>query len=371
MKKILVSLAVFFIAVISFAQEHYLLIGTYTSPQSEGIYVFKFNSNTGAIKAISTETVNNASYLALSPDEKYVYAVNESGNNTGAVSSYSFDKITGKLTFINKQPSNGDHPCYVAVHKSGKWVAEANYNGGNFSVYPVMANGSLGTPATTNHEGGSYSVQGRQDKPHVHSTVFSPDYKYLFVSDLGMDKIMAYSFNAGNGKVSPAPTPFMQTSPGAGPRHFTFHPNGKYAYLVEELSATVSAYSYKDGKLTFLQRISALPDNFTGTKGAADIHVSPDGKFLYSSNRGTSNTIAIFSIDQATGKLKAEGYQSTLGKVPRNFNFDPSGNFLLVGNQDSDEIVIFKVDKKTGKLTDTEHRIEVGKPVCIIWAKIK
>jgi 6-phosphogluconolactonase len=205
----------------------------------------------------------------------------------------------------------------------------------------------------------------------VHSTVFSPDYKYLFVSDLGMDKIMIYSFNAGSGKVTPALSPFMLTSPGSGPRHFTFHPNGKYAYLVEELSATVSAYTYKDGKLTFIQRIAALPADFTGAKGAADIHVSPDGKFLYASNRGESNTLAIFSIDNATGKLTAKGYQSTMGQTPRNFNFDPSGNFILAANQNSDNVVIFKVDKKTGKLTDTGKRIEVGKPVCVKWAKLK
>src|SRR5262245_50045807 len=168
MKKILFSFFLLFIAAVSFAQEHYLLLGTYTSPKSEGIYVYKFNSNTGEATQVSKITVSNASYLALSPDEKYVYAVNESGNNTGAVSAFAFNKSNGNLEFINKQPSNGDHPCYVAVHKSGKWVAEANYTGGNFSIYPVMANGSLGTPATTNHEGGSFSVAGRQDKPHMH-----------------------------------------------------------------------------------------------------------------------------------------------------------------------------------------------------------
>jgi len=344
--------------------EHYLLVGTYTSPKSEGIYVYKFNSTTGDVTPVSKVTAGNPSYLAVSPDQSFVFAVNEDGNDKGSVAAYAFNKENGTLTFINKQPSGGDHPCYVAVDKSGRWVAVGNYTGGSLSILPVMVNGSLGTPQITPHVGSSV-VKSRQEKPHVHATVFSPDNKFLFVPDLGIDKVMVYAFNAGSGKLDPQEP--VTTPPGAGPRHFTFHPNGKFAYLAEELTADVSAYTYEDGTLTFIQRISALPEGFSGNKSGADLHVSPDGRFLYASNRGTSNNIAIFSIDKRSGKLTPVGHQSTLGEIPRNFNFDPSGNFLLVANQNSDNIVIFKRNAKTGMLEDTGKRIEVGKPVCIKW----
>lgn len=268
------------------------------------------------------------------------------------------------MTLINKQPSGGDHPCYVSVDKTGRWVAVGNYSGGNLSVIPVMVNGSLGVPNTVNHSGKSVD-KGRQEKPHVHATVFSEDNKFLFVPDLGIDKVMMYAFNPGSGKLTAQDS--IVTEAGTGPRHFTFHPDNKFAYLVEELTAGISAYEYKNDKFTFLQRIAALPADYTGPKSGADLHVSPDGKFLYSSNRGDANSISIFSINEKTGKLTLKGHQSSMGKTPRNFNFDPSGNFLLVANQNSDNIVIFKRDKDTGLLEDTGKRIEVGNPVCIKW----
>ncbi|THU32441.1 lactonase family protein [Niastella caeni] len=348
---------------------YYLLIGTYTKGKSEGLYVYKMNSETGEVSFVSKAAAANPSYLDLSPDEKFVYAVNEDANDKGSVSVFSFDKSNGTLTFIDKQSTGGDHPCYVAVNKTGKWVAAANYSGGSFSTLPIMANGTLGTATTIQHTGSSVNKE-RQDKPHVHSTVFSPDDKYIFVPDLGIDKVMIYSFNPGSGKPEPAPVPFAAPPAGSGPRHFTFHPNGKFAYLVEEMGGAVSAYKYKDGKLTPIQHISTYPADFTGKKWSADIHVSPDGRFLYATNRTPSNTIAIFSIDKS-GKLKALGYESTKGEVPRNFTIDPTGNFLLVANQETHNIVIFKRDKKTGMLTDTGKRIEVGHPVCLKWAEIQ
>ena len=344
--------------------EHYLLIGTYTSGKSEGIYVYKFNSETGEFSYVSKHAAGNPSFLDVSPDKKFVYAVNEDREDKGRVTAFSFNKENGMLTLINKQPAGGDHACYVAVDKTGRWVAVGNYTGANLSVLPAMANGSLGVPKTTDHSGSSV-VKSRQEKPHVHATIFSGNNKWLIVPDLGIDKVMVYSFNPGSGKLT-AGTP-ITTEPGTGPRHFTFHPNNQYAYLVEELTAGISAYEYKDGKFTFLQRISALPADYTGPKSGADLHVSPDGDFLYSSNRGNANSISIFSIDKRTGKLTLKGHQSTMGKTPRNFNLDPSGNFLLAANQNSDNIVIFKRDKKTGLLEDTGKRIEVGNPVCIKW----
>jgi len=211
-----------------------------------------------------------------------------------------------------------------------------------------------------------YSVNSdRQQGPHVHCVIFSKDNKYLFAADLGIDKVMIYSFDEKNGELTEQGS--IMAEAGAGPRHFTFHPNNKYAYLIEELTGTISNYRYIGGQFELIQNISALPPDYMGSVGSADIHTSPDGKFLYASNRGESNTIAIFKINQKNGWLTLVGHQSTLGQTPRNFNFDPSGNFLLAANQNSDAIVIFKVDKKTGLLSDTGKKINVGNPVCIKW----
>jgi 6-phosphogluconolactonase len=371
MKKTLSNLLLLALPVMSFSQtNYYLLIGTYTKGKSEGIYVYKFNSATGDVSLASSIKAGNPSYLAISPDEKFVYAVNEDANDKGSITAYSFNKANGQLQYLDKQSSGGDHPCYVSVNKTGKWVAAANYSGGSFSTFPVMVNGTLGAPNTVQHKGQSVDKQ-RQEKPHVHSTVFSPDDKYLFVQDLGIDKIMIYTFNAGHGTPEPAPVPFVATTPGGGPRHFVFSPNGKFAYLVEEMGGAVSVYKYKDGRLTAVQRISSLPANFTEKKWAADIHISPDGKFLYASNRTPSETIAIYKINKSTGKLTSIGFEPVQGKVPRNFVIDPTGDFLLVANQETDNVVIFKRNKQTGLLTDTGKRIQVGNPTCLQFADAK
>lgn len=371
MKLIWYNILLLALPVMSFSQtEYYLLIGTYTKGKSEGIYVYKMNTQTGDINFVSKVTAANPSYLAVSPDEKFVYAVNEDANDKGSVSAFSFDKSKGALQYIDKQTSGGDHPCYVAINKTGKWVAVANYTGGSFSTLPVMANGTLGTPTTIQHTGSGPNKE-RQEKPHVHSTVFSPDDKFLFVSDLGIDKIMIYSFNAGSGKPEPAKVPFMATQPGTGPRHFVFHPNGKYAYLVEEMGGQVVAYKYNNGQLTLLQQVSTLPADFTGKKWAGDIHISPDGKFLYASNRSPSNTIVTYAIDSKTGKLTAKGFEPVQGDVPRNFVIDPTGNFLLVANQETDNVVVFKRDPKTGLLTATGKQLQVGNPVCLKFVGVK
>ena len=366
MKKYIPAIAALLCYFFSFSQtgfDYYLLIGTYTTGKSEGIYVYKFNSSSGEFSPVSKIWSGNPSFLAVSPDTRFVYSVNE--NQPGGVSSFSFDKSTGNLKELNKQPSGGDHPCYITTDKTGKWVITGNYSGGNLSVLPVNKDGSLEKPIQTiNHEGSSVNT-ARQEKPHVHATVFSPDGKYLFVPDLGIDKVMIYKFNSKKGKLIAHSTPFAATAPGSGPRHFDFHPSGKYAYLMEELTGSVSVFSHKKGRLNSIQTISALPADFRGSIGSADIHVSPDGKYLYSSNRGESNSIALFSIAEKSGKLTAMGHRSTEGKTPRNFNFDPSGNFLLVANQNSDEIVIFR--RNSGLLEDTGKRIQVPKPVCIKW----
>lgn len=360
------------------SKEQYLLVGTYTSGKNDdGIYVYKFDTETGDSRPVSSVKTSNPSFLAISPDQKYVYAVNENADTTrftvtGHVAAFAFDKATGKLSFLNKQESGGKHPCYVAIDKTGKWVFAGNYSSGSLAVLPVKPNGSLDTAIQVIQHEGSSVVEGRQDDPHVHSTFLSPDNKTLYVPDLGIDRLMIYKFNGKTGKLAEGNMPFMIAEPGSGPRHFDIHPNGKYGYLMQELTGIISVFRIlKDGSLESVQDISGLPPEYIGPVGSADIHVSPDGKFLYCSNRGESNTIGILSINPSTGMLQWVGDQSTMGKTPRNFNFDPTGNFLLVANQNSNEIVIFKRDKQSGLLTDTGKRITVSKPVCLKWVKVE
>ena len=371
MKKIILSLLLILPAVI-FAQESYLLIGTYTGGKSEGIYVYKFNSQTGDNSFVSMVKSSNPSFLAISPNQKYVYAVNENADSTrftvgGNISAFSFNKAKGTLIEINKQPSGGKHPCYVAVDKTGQWVFAGNYTSGSIGLLHANKDGSLDSLHQVIQHAGSGPNADRQQGPHVHSTNLSADNKYLYVPDLGIDKVMIYTFDNTKGVLKYKAA--AASTPGNGPRHMAFSANNKFAYLVEEMGGTVVCYSISNGNLQLQQRISALPADFKGALGSADIHISPDGKFLYCSNRGDANTISIFSINAANGKLKLIGDQSTMGKTPRNFNFDPSGNFLLVANQNTDDIVILKIDKKTGMLTDTGKRISVGSPVCLKWIK--
>ena len=316
----------------------YLITGTYTGGKSEGIYVFEFNSNNGSYREVSHVKTSNPSFLAVSPDEKFVYAVNENGNNDngGEVSAFSFDKKTGRLAAINKQLSGGDAPCYIQTDKTGRWVVAGNYSSGTLSVLPVSASGELGNATTTIQHKGSGVNKERQEKPHVHCTIFSQDDKWLFVPDLGIDKVMIYAFDSKTGKLKPAPQPYVKIKDGGGPRHLTFHPNNQYAYLMEEMGGAVDVFQYSNGKLKPIQHIASVQANDTGFIGSADIHVSADGKFLYASNRGGFNTIAIYKIDQQNGTLTFIGHQSSLGEIPRNFTIDPSGNYLLAANQESD-----------------------------------
>jgi len=354
------------------AKEYHLLIGTYSNKdKTNGIYVYRFDTQTGEFSTTLPVTGGfNSSYLAVSADRKNVYAVSEAGNGNGSVSAYAFDPVSGELTFINSVLSEGDHPCYVSVDKKKKFVFVGNYSGGNLISVPLNEDGSLSFDVQNIQHQGSSINKERQEKAHVHSVVLSPDHRYLMVADLGADKVFQYRVDVSKPQpLTPAPTPFVNAKPGGGPRHLTFHPNGKFAYLVLEMEGAVVAFDYKDGKLSEKQTISMLAPAFKGKVSAADIHISPDGKFLYASNRGDANELAIFSIDQA-GKLSLAGHQSVLGKIPRNFAIDPTGNFLLAANQDSNDIVIFKRDQKTGMLTATGKKIEVDKPVCLKFAAI-
>jgi 6-phosphogluconolactonase len=364
-------------APVTASKHYYLLVGTYDSPESNGIYVYDFNSADGSAKKISETPVSNPSFLCVSPDNKFVYAVTENADSIthkgGGVRSFSFDKKKGELNLLSKQSSEGDHPCYISTDKSGKWVLAGNYSSGNFSVLPTGKNGVLGKARTVIQHSGSGPDSSRQQSAHVHAVYFKKGTNELYVPDLGMDKVMSYRLNPSTGAITPAPGGHITVDAGTGPRHIDFHPNGKYAYLMQELTGSVVVYKTKPGGgLEEIQSNSALPYTYRGPQGGgADIHVSPDGKFLYCSIRGLCNTIAVFSINQQTGMITMVESVYTEGEKPRNFNFDPTGNFLLVGNQNSDEIVIFKRDKSTGKLSDSGQRIKVGKPVCIKWIPMK
>ncbi len=344
-------------------KDYYLLIGTYTTD----IHVYKFNSATGATTFVSKISgTTNPEYIAITKNERFVYATNENHKDKpGEVSAFSFDKKKGALTFLNKMETGGDDPCYVDVDTTGKWIVVANYNGGNLSALKTNADGSLQPLAQTiDHQGYSTNFE-RQSKPHVHCATFSLDGKYVFANDLGTDKVYQYKFDANNVQQPLSEEAETTDIPdGSGPRHITFHPNKKYAYLINELSGKIIAYQYNDGKLTEIQTI--VSDNTGGKedKGSADIHITPNGLYLYTTNRAKANDISIFRVG-STGLLTELGHQSCLGVHPRNFTIDPTGKFLLVANRDTNNIAIFNIMKSTGMLVAMPNQIQVEKPVCL------
>jgi 6-phosphogluconolactonase len=351
------------------SHEQFLLIGTYTKSADEGINVYAFNSQTGALHFVSiTKNVDNPSYLVIAPDHQHVYSVNEVNppKGEGGVSAFQWDTTSGALTFINRQPSGGDDPCYITTDQDGKYVLVGNYGGGSLSVLPVRNDGGVDAPVQTIEHTGNGPNKSRQEKPHVHCTVFGPDHQLLFVSDLGIDQIAIYNYKEGDVQpLVPANPGYAAVEPGSGPRHLVFHPDAKFAYIVQELGGKITAFAYDTGKLTPFQVISTLPVNYKGTPSGADIHISQDGKFLYASNRGDLNNIIVYSIDKKTGRLTKKGETPAGGKTPRNFMIDPSGNFLLVANQESNNVVVFKRDKLTGLLKRTGQEINVPAPVCL------
>ena len=351
------------------AQTYYLFIGSYNlSKEKEGIYVYSFDTVNGHLKMRgSTHGIANPSYLTISPNGRYVYACTETKTkNAGSVSSFEFDSKAGTLSFINSQKSGGENPVALTVHKSGKWLVNANYTEGSVSVFPLNTNGSISLACQViPFSEGSFN-QERQERSHIHFAAFSPKQDYLFLPDLGADKIRSFSFDPSKPQPLVLPEhPAIITVPGSGPRHFTFHPNGRFAYCIEEMGGACTVYAYKDGRLDSIQRIAAHRKKSKGDFESADIHISPDGRFLYASNRGDENNLAIFSINEQSGLLQLVGYQSTLGECPRNFVIDPTGKFLLVANQVSGNVVVFKRDMETGLLIKTGVQIKVFNPSCL------
>jgi 6-phosphogluconolactonase len=343
----------------------YLFIGTYTSGQSEGIYVYTFDPATGQLAPHSKATdILNPSFLALSPNRKFLYAVSESAPDS-RVYSFALDAEAGTLTSLNYQPSGGGGPCHVTVDKTGRWVLVGNYGGGNLSVLPVGADGRLAAPVQTVQHSGKGANASRQEKPHVHQVPLAANNRDLFVPDLGIDQLVAYKFDEKSGRLNATPQLSVALSPGGGPRHLTFHPDKKFAYVIQELSGTITALTYQLGKLAPIQIISAMPPGATEDPAGADIHVSPDGRFLYASLRG-NNTLAIFAIDPKTGRLTYRQSVSTGGKHPRNFTLDPSGRFVLVANRDSNSITVFRRDAQTGGLTPVSEAT-VPTPTCLVF----
>lgn len=348
-----------------------LVLGTYTAPgKSEGIYVYEFDVATGQTQLASVTATPNPSYVALSADGRHLYAVNELGDGNGSVTAFAFDEQGRALTQLNTVPSLGDHPCHVSIGRGGKHLFISNYSGGNLSVYGIEADGRIGALVQEIRYTGSGPNTDRQNAPHIHSAFFNPAGTHLFVQDLGTDTIHIYQYlpdNDGQDVLTPASPGSVATTPGGGPRHIAFSPEGRFAYLVQELTARVEVFSHEDGVLTFIEEAGINEAGFAGADGAAHVLVSPDGKYVYATNRGEANTLAIFSVDGDSGRLEKIGNQPVLGQGPRNFNLSPDGRFLLVGNHQSDEVVVFSRDTENGLLTDTEQRIAVGAPVCIVF----
>lgn len=343
-------------------------IGTYAKSDMDNLYGFRLNAVTGElIQAFSVEGMPNASFLALDSQRRYLYAVNETGNfqgaKSGAISAFAINQKTGNLTFLNQQHSMGGYPCYISLDKENKVVFVANYMGGNVVTFPVQANGELG-PVIDMVQHIGKSVHKNQASPHAHCFLPDPDNHFLIAVDLGIDKVLKYQLEPNSGKLRSYKEPAFITKPGAGPRMLTFHPNKRFAYLICELDSSMYALAYQveQGSFQELQRIATLPSDYTGQNACAHVQVSPDGKFLYGSNRG-HNSIVVYSIDKGTGRLTLVQHVDSQGDIPKNFIIEPTGNIMLVANQKSNNILSFHINKKTGKLTHTGHTIEVPLPI--------
>ncbi|MBX6311911.1 MAG: lactonase family protein [Isosphaeraceae bacterium] len=346
-------------------------IGTYTGDKSKGIYLLELDPSSGqvAFRGLISETTS-PSFLAIHPNHRFLYAVNEvsnfGGERTGSVSAFAIEPENGSLLPLNRQSAHGAGPCYITVDRKGRHALVANYGSGSVTVLPIGDDGRLGeATATVQHQGSSVHPR-RQEGPHAHSINLDAENRFAVAADLGLDKLLVYRFDAARGTLTPNDPPSASVAPGSGPRHFAFHPNGRLAYVINEMKSTVTAFVYdpERGTLKEIQTISTLPEGFQGTNYTAEVQVHPSGRFLYGSNRG-HDSIAIFTIDPITGRLTSVGQEPTRGKTPRHFGIDPSGRYLLAANQDSDSVVVFRIDPQTGRLEATGQTIEVPKPVCV------
>ena len=346
-------------------------VGTYTRGDSKGIYIYRMDTSSGALTPVGvTDAGPNPSFLAVHPNHRFLYAVNEiaeyEGEKTGSITAFSVDPRTGNLGFLNRQSSLGSIPCHLVVDAAGKNVLLANYTGGNVSVLPILSGGKLGTATSVRQHHGSSINPTRQTGPRAHSINLDAANRFAVAADLGIDQVLVYRFDGVKGKLSPNDPPSVSVKPGAGPRHFAFHPNKPYAYVINELDSTVTAFTYdaKRGVLESIQTISTVPKGFKGVTHTAEVQVHPSGRFVYGSNRG-HDSIAMFKVNDTTGKLTSMGQEPTGGKTPRNFGIDPSGRYLIAANQDSDTLVVFRIDAVAGRLQSTGIVVNVPAPVCV------
>ena len=364
-------------------RELFVFIGTYTENirfgtgavlegRGKGIYIYRMDPDSGTLTHYRTaEGIVNPSYLCPSPDKRFLYSVNElkiyEGKASGSVSAFSVDPASRELRLLNKKPTRGTDPCHVCLNDAGTRLFVSNFMSGSVCVFPVRQDGGLGEALQfIQHEGAGIDPR-RQAGPHAHSLTLDARNRFAFVPDLGLDKVMVYAFDPESGRpLVPGKTPFVKVPPGAGPRHFEFHPGGKFAYLINELASSMTAFRYDAaaGALEELQTVPTVPAGYGGRNTCADVHIAPSGNFIYGSNRG-HDSIVIYKIDEATGLLEYAGHESTQGKTPRNFAVEPSGRFLLAANQDSDTIVTFRIDGEAGRLSRA-HVTEVPTPVCVI-----
>lgn len=359
----------------SAVSEWNVFVGTYTARNSKGIYAYRFAPATGKLTAIGAQgglagEVSNPSFLAVHPNQRFLYAVGE--NDSGTVSAFAVDRATGMLKLLNTVSSKGSGPCHIEFDKTGKWLFVANYNNGSIAVLPVHDDGTLGeATASIQHTGSSVDRQ-RQAGPHAHSVNISADNRFLIVADLGLDQLLVYQFDATNGSLMPNDREFSKIVAGSGPRHLAFSADGFFAYVSNEMAATISAMEYDvgRGRLTEFQTVSMLPPDFKGAKAAAEIALHPNGKFLYASNRG-HDSIVMFNIDVAKGMLNAGTWTPSGGKTPRNFAIDPTGAFLFAANQDSNNVTVFRIDPKTGALTPSGEVLAIGSPVSIVFSPVR
>lgn len=344
--------------------------GSYTTGASKGVYCYRLDTASAALTPLGLAAeLANPSFLAIHPSRRYLYAVHEArefdGKPGGAVSALAIDAANGRLTLLNRQSSGGAGPCHVNIDRTGANALVANYGAGSLAVLPVEKDGSL-KPATAviQHKGSSVNPK-RQQGPHAHSVNLSPDNRFAIVADLGLDQVFVYRFHPADHMLVPNAPPSVAARPGAGPRHFAFHPNGRWAYVINELDSTVVALAWDadKGVLKPLQTISTLPDGFKGDSTTAEVQVHPSGKWVYGSNRG-ADTIRVFAVD-ASGKLSVVADTPTGGKTPRNFGIDPSGKVLIAANQASDNLAPFRIDAATGRLTPTGQTVDTGNPVCV------
>jgi 6-phosphogluconolactonase len=353
------------------ADSHYrALVGTYTGKTgSKGIYAFDFDSATGKLtpQGLAAETTS-PSWVAVHPNGKFAYAANEASKES-TITAFSLDAKSGKLTQLNQLPASGEDPCYLSFDQTGKFLFSANYTSGNVVVFPILPDGKLGEPTANVKDRGALGPnKERQEAPHAHWVQAAPDNRFVFVSDLGLDAILSYRFDAAQGTLTPNEPPAGKLNPGAGPRHVTFSPDGKFVYVVSELSNTVTAFSYdaSHGTLAPFQVLSTLPDGFVGRNDDAEIGVHPSGKWLYASNRGR-DTIAVFAIRPSDGSLTRTGEFPTGGKEPRHFTIDPTGQYLLAENQNSNSIAVFRIDPASGALAQVSVADNIPSPVCLTF----